>query len=132
MSYPVTVTLAEAPAKARSGMTADVTITIASATNVLTVPAAALRGGEGDYRVLTLDADGQPVATPVDVGLVTSTTAEIKSGLTEGTAVVTGTAASRTGTTTDHGRLRGRLPGRRWRRTGLPAGRQRRGTRTTP
>jgi len=100
VSYPVTVTLAEAPAKARSGMTADVTITIASATNVLTVPAAALRGSAGDYRVLTLGADGQPAPVAVEVGLVTNTTAEIKSGLSEGTAVVTGTAAARNATTT--------------------------------
>ena len=98
VSYPVTVTLDSVPPKARSGMTATVTITIASATNVLTVPAAALRGTEGDYRVLTLDANGQPVSTPVTVGLVTNTTAEIKSGIDAGTAVVTGTAASRTGT----------------------------------
>jgi macrolide-specific efflux system membrane fusion protein len=103
VSYPVTVTLAEAPAKARSGMTADVTITIASATNVLTVPAAALRGTDGDYRVLTLGADGTPVSTAVQVGLVTNTAAEIKSGLDEGTAVVIGTAAQRTGTTTTGG-----------------------------
>jgi multidrug efflux pump subunit AcrA (membrane-fusion protein) len=103
VSYPVTVTLDSVPPKARSGMTANVTITIASATNVLTIPAAALRGTEGDYRVLTLDAKGQPVSTPVTVGLVTNTTAEIKSGIDEGTAVVTGTSASRTGTTTGTG-----------------------------
>jgi macrolide-specific efflux system membrane fusion protein len=103
VSYPVTVTLDSVPPKARSGMTANVTITIASATNVLTVPAAALRGTEGDYRVLTLDASGQPVSTPVTVGLVTNTTAEIRSGIDEGTAVVTGTSASRTGTTSGTG-----------------------------
>jgi RND family efflux transporter MFP subunit len=103
VSYPVTVTLDNVPPKALSGMTANVTITIASATNVLTVPAAALRGNAGDYRVLTLDASGQPVSTPVTVGLVTNTTAEIKSGLQEGTAVVTGTSASRTGTTSTTG-----------------------------
>jgi macrolide-specific efflux system membrane fusion protein len=103
VSYPVTVTLDSVPPKARSGMTADVTITIASATNVLTVPAAALRGSEGNYRVLTLDANGQPVSTPVTVGLVTSTSAEIKDGITEGTAVVTGTSATRTGASTTAG-----------------------------
>ena len=44
----------------------------------------------GDYSVMVLGADGQPQAKPVEVGLVTNTTAEIKSGLTEGEAVVTG------------------------------------------
>lgn len=99
VSFPVTVTLTTAPATVRSGMSADVTITTASATNVLTVPAAALEGTSGDYRVRTLGADGTPVATPVQVGLVTNTLAEITSGLTEGTAVVTGTASDRQSTT---------------------------------
>ena len=97
VSYPVVITLTDAPATLRSGMSADVTITIASATNVLTVPAAALRGTTGDYSVLILGADGQPQSQTVDVGLVTNTSAEIKSGLTEGQAVVTGTSSARTG-----------------------------------
>ena len=44
VSYPVTVSLTGAPPTLRAGMTADITIVTASATNVLTVPAAALRG----------------------------------------------------------------------------------------
>ena len=52
---------------------------------------------------MTLGADGTPQPVPVDVGLVTSTTAEIKSGLAEGTAVVTGTAADLVGTVNDGG-----------------------------
>jgi membrane fusion protein, macrolide-specific efflux system len=103
VSYPVTVTLTDPPATLRSGMSADVTITIASATNVLTVPAAALRGTTGNYSVLLLGADGQPQAQPVDVGLVTNTSAEIKSGLAEGQAVVTGTSSAQTGTPTTGG-----------------------------
>jgi macrolide-specific efflux system membrane fusion protein len=98
VAYPVTVTLTDAPPEARAGMSADVTITIASATGVLTVPSAALQGTEGDYAVMTLGADGTPQRTPVDVGLVTSTAAEIKSGIAEGTAVVTGTASDLIGT----------------------------------
>ena len=103
VSYPVTVTLDAVPATARSGMSADVTITIASATNVLTVPAEALRGTAGDYSVMVLDASGAPQRQAVDVGLVTNVGAEIKSGLTEGQAVVTGTTADRNGTTTTGG-----------------------------
>jgi hypothetical protein len=93
------VTLDEAPADVHSGMSADVTITTASATDVLTVPSAALQGTEGDYRVRTLDAAGNPVPTPVQVGLVTASTAEITSGLTEGQEVVIGTASELAGTT---------------------------------
>ena len=99
VSYPVTVSLTEVPDTVRAGMTADVTITIDSATNVLTVPAAALRGTTGNYTVLIMGADGTPTAKPVEVGLVTNTTAEIKSGLTAGEAVVTGVANAQTGTT---------------------------------
>jgi RND family efflux transporter MFP subunit len=103
VSYPVTVTLANPPATARAGMSADVTITIQSATNVLTVPAEALRGTAGDYTVLVLGADGQPAAQAVEVGLVTSTTAEIKSGLAEGQAVVTGTSTAQNATSNANG-----------------------------
>jgi macrolide-specific efflux system membrane fusion protein len=98
VAFPVTVNLTEAPAGARAGMSAEVTITIASATGVLTVPSSALQGADGEYVVMTLGADGTPQRIPVEVGLVTSTTAEITSGLAEGTAVVTGTAADLIGT----------------------------------
>jgi macrolide-specific efflux system membrane fusion protein len=100
VSYAVTVALANAPAAVRAGMTADVTITIDSATGVMTIPAAALRGTTGAYTVLILGADGTPTAQPVEVGLVTNTTAEIKSGLTLGQEVVTGVSTPQTGTTT--------------------------------
>jgi len=111
VSYPVTVTLTSAPEGVHSGMSADVTITTASATNVLTVPAAALQGRDGNYAVMTLGADGTPVRTAVQVGLVTNTLAEITSGLTEGTAVVTGTASELAGTTTNQNGGFGGPPG---------------------
>jgi macrolide-specific efflux system membrane fusion protein len=103
VSYAVTVTLTNPPAALKSGMTADITITTASATNVLTVPAAALVGSSGNYAVRVLGADGQPQVKPVDVGLVTSSLAEIKSGLDQGEAVITGTASDRTQTTVTNG-----------------------------
>ena len=111
MTYAVTVSLDSAPATVRAGMTADVTITIDSATNVLTIPAAALRGTSGAYTVLTLDAEGTPVAQPVQVGLVTNTTAEIKSGLAAGQQVVTGVSTPQTGTATTTTGLPGGLGG---------------------
>jgi multidrug efflux pump subunit AcrA (membrane-fusion protein) len=103
VAYPVTVTLASVPAALRSGMSADVTITTASAQDVLTVPSAALNGRDGDYTVLMLGADGTPTPVAVEVGLVTNTLAEITSGLAEGTAVVTGTADDLVGTSTGGG-----------------------------
>jgi len=97
VSYAVTVSLQNVPASVRAGMTADVTITIDSATNVLTVPAAALRGTAGNYSILVMGTDGTPTAQPVQVGLVTNTLAEIKSGLAEGQEVVTGMNTAQNG-----------------------------------
>jgi macrolide-specific efflux system membrane fusion protein len=73
-------------------MTANVTVTTASASNVLAVPAAALRGTDGNYSVLVL-VDGAPQAQPVTVGLITSSLVEIKSGLNAGDNVVIGTSS---------------------------------------
>ena len=114
VAFPVTVALQETPPNARSGMSADVAITIASATDVVTVPSAALQGTTGDYAVTTLGADGNPQRVPVDVGLVTNATAEVRSGLEAGTPVVIGTTADLIGTDATGGRggfAGGALPG---------------------
>lgn len=99
VQYPVTVALKNVPATARPGMSADVAITIASAQNVVTVPASALQGTNGNYAVMTLGADGTPQRVPVQVGLITNASAEIKSGLDAGVPVVIGTTADLVGTT---------------------------------
>ena len=103
VSYGIVVTIAEAPKGAVPGMTAEIAVTTASAPNVLAVPAIALdTATDGTYTVQVLDASGQPTSVAVEVGLISSSLAEIKSGISEGTAVVTGTASDRTssGTTT--------------------------------
>ncbi len=110
VSYPVTVTLTGAPSDLRPGMSADITIVTASAKDVLTVPSEALRGTTGNYRVQVLGSDGAPTSTAVTVGLITSTAAEITSGLSTGEVVVTGTASDRTttsGASTTGGRFGG-------------------------
>ena len=99
VSYAVTVALKDPPAELRAGMTADVTITTASASGVLAVPAAALRGGTGNYSVLVMTASGTPEARAVTVGLITSSLVEIKSGLNAGDEVVTGTSSTQRTTT---------------------------------
>src|SRR4029079_16426671 len=98
--YPVTTSVPGAPKSVRAGMTASITITIDSATNVLTVPSAALRGTAGNYSVLIMNATGAPTAQHAQGGLVTNTTAEIKGGRTEGQRVVTGVNTAQTGTPT--------------------------------
>jgi membrane fusion protein, macrolide-specific efflux system len=103
VSYPVTVTIGTAPTELRAGMTAEITIVTASATNVLNVPSEALQGTTGSYRVQVVGTDGAVVTRNVTVGLVTSTTAEIRSGLAAGDVVVTGISSAQQGTTTGGG-----------------------------
>ena len=103
VSYAVTVSLKTPPATLRAGMTAEVTITTASASSVLAVPAAAVRGAGGDYSVLVMTAQGTPEARPVTVGLMTSSLVEIQSGLNAGDVVVTGTSSSQRATTNANG-----------------------------
>lgn len=103
VSYSVTVALDSAPAKSLPGMSAQVAIVIAEADNVVAVPTIALVGGNGSYSVRILNADGSVTTRPVQVGLVTSSLAEIQSGVSAGEAVVTGTASSLNSTTTNGG-----------------------------
>src|SRR3954447_2418096 len=93
VSYPVTVTLQNPPAAVRSGMSADISITIAAAQSVLAVPTTALVGSDGQYAVRVPTETGTPEVKPVTVGLVTNAMAEIRSGLSEGDLVITGTAS---------------------------------------
>ena len=111
VSFPVTVVVKGAPATVRPGMTANITITTASAIGVATVPAAALRGATGNYTVLVMGPTGEPTAVPVQVGLVTNTTAEVESGLTVGQEVVTGINTPQTGTAATTGGFGGGFGG---------------------
>lgn len=94
VSFAVKVELDSPPAGLRPGMSADITIVAASATNVLAVPSRALSGSAGSYTVRVVAADGAVATRQVEVGLVTSSLAEIKSGLQAGDLVVTGTSTT--------------------------------------
>jgi len=73
------------------GLNATVTIISGKAENVLIVPIEALRDlGDGQYAVFVIGPDGQPRLQVVEVGLMDSTYAEIKSGLNLGDVVTTG------------------------------------------
>lgn len=99
VTYPILVSLPQPPAGTASGMSASISITTAQVDNVVAVPAIALVGSLGSYSVRVLDANNQPQLVPVEVGLVSSSLAEITSGIAEGTVVVTGTSSTRTTTT---------------------------------
>jgi membrane fusion protein, macrolide-specific efflux system len=106
VTYDVTVALTNPPTPVKPGMSADVSITTASAADVVAVPSVALNGTAATgYTVGVVAADGSVAQRTVDVGLVTSSWAEIRSGLSEGDRVVTGTSTARqsTGTPTNGG-----------------------------
>ena len=118
VSFTVVIAIDSPPAGLRPGMSADVSIVAASASNVLAIPSRALSGAAGSYTVRVLAADGTVSVRTVDVGLVTSSLAEIKSGLQAGDRVVTGTSSSQSSTTTNVGG--GAFPGGGFIRQGRP------------
>jgi macrolide-specific efflux system membrane fusion protein len=94
VSFPVRVRLDAPPTGLRAGMSADVTIVTASANDVVAVPSRALSGASGSYTVRVVADDGTVTVRSVEVGLVTSSLAEIKSGIQAGERVVTGTSST--------------------------------------
>ncbi len=77
------------------GMSASVELVQASAQNVLLAPIQALIDlGGGQYGVMALDANGQPRLKVVEIGLQDAANVEIKSGLSQGDTVTTGSTQS--------------------------------------
>ena len=111
VSYPILVSLPTPPAGTASGMSAQISVTITSVSQVIAVPSVALVGSAGSYSVRELDASGQPQLVAVTVGLITSSYAEIQSGVDVGTVVVVGTSSSRQGATTTGAGIGGGLGG---------------------
>jgi multidrug efflux pump subunit AcrA (membrane-fusion protein) len=103
VTYAILVSLPTPPLGTASGMSASISITTQSAPGVIAVPAIALVGSAGSYSVRVLDSSGAPQLVSVQVGLVTSSMAEIQSGISEGEAVVTGTSSTRTSSSTTAG-----------------------------
>jgi multidrug efflux pump subunit AcrA (membrane-fusion protein) len=106
VTYGVTVTLdlSNTTATVLSGMSATVTVTTASVDNVMRVPATALQGSAtAGYTIRVVGSDGNAQTVAVQVGLVTTSFAQITGGLNQGDSVVVGTTSSRTGTTTTGG-----------------------------
>jgi membrane fusion protein, macrolide-specific efflux system len=119
VSFTVVIELESPPAGLRPGMSADVSIVAASATNVVAIPSRALSGSAGSYSVRVVAADGTVSVRDVEVGLITSSLAEIKSGLQAGEQVVTGTSSSQESTTVN-GAGGGTFPGGGFIRQGRP------------
>ncbi|SEM37715.1 membrane fusion protein, macrolide-specific efflux system [Pseudoxanthomonas sp. GM95] len=82
----------------RTYMTAQVSIVLGKASDVLLIPSAALgdKGRDGGYLVQVVGADGRPQPRKVVIGLNNNANAEVKSGLREGERVVVGEVTSAT------------------------------------
>jgi macrolide-specific efflux system membrane fusion protein len=103
VSYAVQITLDAPPSELRAGMSADVSIVTATASSVVAIPSRALSGSAGQYTVRVVAEDGSVSVRSVTVGLVTSSLAEIKSGLQSGERVVTGTSSQQNSVTNARG-----------------------------
>ncbi len=78
------------------GLTGTVTLVQASAENVLLVPLQALRDlGDGTYAVFVVGSNNEPRMKVVEIGLQDDTYVEIKSGLSLGDVVSTGTGQAK-------------------------------------
>jgi len=89
-SAPISLTGAE-ELSLLVGMTANVEIQVAQATDALLVPTIALQQSNGTYQVLvpnTTDPNGEPEAVPVEIGLSDGTYTQIVKGLNAGDQVV--------------------------------------------
>jgi macrolide-specific efflux system membrane fusion protein len=89
VTFPVTLTVRSVPPGLLPGMSAQVSITIAQRSNVLTVPTAAIQGTDADPTVQVL-VGGKPQDRAVEIGLSTEQRTEIVVGLNPGDTVVTG------------------------------------------
>lgn len=91
-TYQVTMRVPNADRALKAGVFAEVTIHAAPREDVLLVPREAIRTEEGRTRVLAV-RDGRAVAVPVALGVVTSDSAEVLSGVEAGERVIVGEEA---------------------------------------
>ena len=88
VNYNATLTLEQVDKRIRSGQTANVTVVVAQASNVLVVPNSAItRIGQRAF-VTVLQASGKQVRTPVTLGVAGDSSTEVTAGVTEGQKVV--------------------------------------------
>ena len=89
VNYDVVVTIANPRGMLRPDMTANVTVNIATKSNVLVVPNKAIKREEG-AKVVYVVENGKPVRRTIRTGWKDSDYTEIASGLKEGERVVVG------------------------------------------
>jgi RND family efflux transporter MFP subunit len=86
--YPVYVKIEELPPNVLPGMTADAIVTIARRENVLQLPRAVVRAGEGNSAIVQVWNGRAEETRTIEIGLRGDLYVEIVSGLEEGEQVV--------------------------------------------
>jgi HlyD family secretion protein len=110
VNFPVTVQLTDADAQVKPGMSAAVSIDVATDKNVLLVPNQAVRS-LGSQHTVTVLYQGQLIPVQVTVGISNDTTTEISGGqLKEGDTIVLNPSATSTGSGGGGGGGGGRIP----------------------
>ncbi|CCH79514.1 putative Secretion protein HlyD [Nostocoides japonicum T1-X7] len=87
-TYPVRITVSDAPQTLATGSRASATVTLASARNAVTVPVSALSGVSSSSSTVEVLAHGTATPTRVTVGAVGGGEAQITAGLSKGAVVV--------------------------------------------
>lgn len=95
VTYAAIITLDSAPEGVREGMTASVTVKVATAENVLWAPSAAV-SSTGGRSTVTIRKDGKDTVTVVKVGLKGDSGTEITSGVAAGDVLVVNTSSTST------------------------------------
>ena len=93
-TYGVEVDVLNAPSELRDGTSASVTVTTASATNVLAVPTSAVTTDAQGESTVKLVKDGKSTSRTVQIGIKGDTYTEIKSGLSVGDTIELGATST--------------------------------------
>jgi multidrug efflux pump subunit AcrA (membrane-fusion protein) len=88
VNYYATFTFDSGDPRLKSGMTANLTVVVAQADNVLVAPNSAITRRGQAATVTVLQADGTRVITPVETGVQGDSTTEITTGVKQGDKLV--------------------------------------------
>jgi multidrug efflux pump subunit AcrA (membrane-fusion protein) len=92
VTFAVYVSITDNSTLIRSGLTADVDITVDGREGILTVPSSAIKPYQGGKAVRIVGANGEVEFVPVEVGIQGGGKTQIISGIEEGTQVITALA----------------------------------------
>jgi multidrug efflux pump subunit AcrA (membrane-fusion protein) len=98
VNYYATFTFDDSDPRLKAGMTANLSVVVNEADNVLVVPSSAITRRGQAATVTVLQSDGTRVITPIETGVVGDSTTEVTSGVKAGDKVLLPTLNSSTRT----------------------------------